>query len=105
MALAAFSVLSFVCASTAEFTVVRHVSDAPRSLEPAVIPEAQFVVPITSKAPRRQSKKHNLASLRAHASPNKTAILVGADLDEEYLTDITVGGQTFTAIVDTGRYV
>ncbi|KAJ6580924.1 aspartic peptidase domain-containing protein [Mycena capillaripes] len=102
MALTVLSLLSLVCATTAEFTVVRHVSEAPRSLEPAVIPEAQFVVPITSKAPRRQSKKSNLASLRAHASPNNTATLLGADFDEEYLTDITVGGQTFTAIVDTG---
>ncbi|KAJ7881202.1 aspartic peptidase domain-containing protein [Mycena leptocephala] len=102
MALAALSVLSLVCAIAAEITVVRHVSQAPRSLDPAVIPEAQFVVPLTSKAPRRKSKKTHLASLRAHASNNKTAILAGADLDEEYLTDITVGGQTFTAIVDTG---
>ncbi|KAJ7132351.1 acid protease [Mycena epipterygia] len=43
-----------------------------------------------------------LASLRSHASNNNTAILAGSDLDEEYLTNITVGGQTFTAIVDTG---
>ncbi|KAJ6457398.1 aspartic peptidase domain-containing protein [Mycena vitilis] len=101
MVYAALSVLSLVCATTAEFNVVRHVSRAPRSVEPAVIPAAQFVVPITSRAPRRQSKKSNLAALRAHAS-NNTAILAGADLDEEYLTDITVGGQNFSAIVDTG---
>ncbi|KAJ7860410.1 aspartic peptidase domain-containing protein [Mycena olivaceomarginata] len=92
MVLASLSVLSLVCAATAEFNVVRHVSHAPRSLEPAVIPEAQFVVPITSTAPRRKSKKSNLASLRASAAPNNTAVLEGADFDQE----------TFTAIVDTG---
>ncbi|KAJ6616971.1 acid protease [Mycena sp. CBHHK59/15] len=43
-----------------------------------------------------------MSSLRSHASNNNTAILAGSDLDEEYLTNITVGGQTFTAIVDTG---
>jgi hypothetical protein len=105
MVLASLSVLSLVCAATAEFNVVRHVSHAPRSLEPAVIPEAQFVVPITSTAPRRKSKKSNLASLRASAAPNNTVVLEGADFDQEYLTEVTVGGQTFTAIVDTGRFV
>ncbi|KAJ7249530.1 aspartic peptidase domain-containing protein [Mycena haematopus] len=105
MVFAAAVVLSLVCASTvtAEFNVVRHVSQAPRSLEPAVIPAAQFVVPITSTAPRRRSKKSNLASLRATTSlNNNTAILEGADLDQEYLTNVTIGGQTFTAIIDTG---
>ncbi|KAJ7483177.1 acid protease [Mycena latifolia] len=43
-----------------------------------------------------------LSLLRSHASNNNTAVLAGSDLDEEYLTNITVGGQTFTAIVDTG---
>ncbi|KAJ7708902.1 acid protease [Mycena rosella] len=43
-----------------------------------------------------------LSSLRSHASLNNTAVLAGADLDQEYLSNITVGGQTFTAIVDTG---
>ncbi|KAJ7308516.1 acid protease [Mycena albidolilacea] len=102
MVLASLSVLLLVCAATAEFNIVRHVSHAPRSLEPAVIPEAQFVVPITSTAPRRKSKKSNLESLRAFAAPNNTAVLEGADFDQEYLTEVTVGGQTFTAIVDTG---
>ncbi|KAF8166541.1 aspartic peptidase domain-containing protein [Mycena galopus ATCC 62051] len=100
MVLATAVVLSLaICAATAEFNVVRHVSHAPRSLAPAVIPAAQFVVPIISKAPRRQSKKSNLASLRANASPNNTAVLEGADLDQEYLTNVTIGGQTFTAII------
>ncbi|KAJ7173547.1 acid protease [Mycena filopes] len=44
-----------------------------------------------------------MTALRAKISAsNDTAVLAGADLDQEYLTDITVGGQTFTAIVDTG---
>ncbi|KAF8183823.1 acid protease [Mycena galopus ATCC 62051] len=102
MVLAVTVVLSVVCAATAEFSAVRHVSNAPRSVEPAVIPAAQFVVPITSKAPRRQSKKSNLASLRASRSLHNTAVLEGASLDQEYLTNGTVGGQTFTVIIDTG---
>ncbi|KAJ7777209.1 aspartic peptidase domain-containing protein [Mycena metata] len=102
MVSAALSVLSFVAATTAEFTVVSHVSTAPRSIVPAVIPPAEFVVPITGKSPRRQTKKDALSALRSHASKNNTAVLAGADLDQEYLTDITIGGQTFTAIVDTG---
>ncbi|KAJ7780230.1 acid protease [Mycena maculata] len=43
-----------------------------------------------------------LSALRAKASTNNTAVLAGSDLDQEYLTNITVGGQTFPVIVDTG---
>ncbi|KAJ7623708.1 acid protease [Roridomyces roridus] len=44
-----------------------------------------------------------MTSLRGHVSSNNfTAVLAGSDFDQEYLTNITVGGQTFPAIVDTG---
>ncbi|EIN11164.1 acid protease [Punctularia strigosozonata HHB-11173 SS5] len=35
-------------------------------------------------------------------SKTPTSTLAGSDQDEEYLTDITVGGQSFKVIVDTG---
>nr|GAT51413.1 acid protease [Mycena chlorophos] len=103
-ALAALSVLSLACASSAEFVVSRHVSNVARTVvEPADIPPAQFVMPITQTTPRRASKKANLAALRAYLCGDKdTAVLSGSDLDQEYLTDVTVGGQTFPLIVDTG---
>ncbi|KAJ7065390.1 aspartic peptidase domain-containing protein [Mycena amicta] len=102
-ALAALSVLSLASASTArsDFTVVRHISHAA-PVEAAVIPPAQFIAPITAKAPRRSSKKAHITNLRSKVSGNTTATLAGADLDQEYLTEITVGGQTFPVIVDTG---
>ncbi|KAJ7663837.1 acid protease [Mycena polygramma] len=43
-----------------------------------------------------------MSALRGRAAPNNITTLVGSDHDLEYLTDITVGGQNFKVIVDTG---
>jgi hypothetical protein len=111
------SVLSLLGAAHAEFNIVRRVSLAPHAKEAAILPPAQFSVPFTAKTPRRSSKKSALAALRgkpAKRVPGKapvtgaggtTVVVDGSDFDDEYLTNVTVGGQHFSLIIDTGRCV
>ncbi|KAJ7743456.1 aspartic peptidase domain-containing protein [Mycena maculata] len=98
--LAVLSALSLVGAAQAEYTVVRRTSLAPRSQEAAVLPPAEFSIPFTGKVSQRKSKKSALAALRGKSS--STVVVDGSDFDEEYLTNVTVGGQHFSLIVDTG---
>jgi hypothetical protein len=70
----------------------------------AALGPAEHVVPFIGKVARSQAKRSLRTTLRQRASgKNYTAILAGADFDEEYLADLTAGGQTFKVIVDTGR--
>ncbi|KAJ6541051.1 acid protease [Mycena vulgaris] len=103
--LAVLSVLSLLSATRAEYNIVRHVSPAPRSRAVAELPPADFAVPFTAKAPRRKSKKSALAALRGKtraAGGGSTVVVDGSDFDDEYLTNVTIGGQHFSLIVDTG---
>ncbi|KAJ7493834.1 acid protease [Mycena latifolia] len=104
--LAVISVLSLLSAARAEYNIVRHASLAPRSKEAAALPPADFAVPFTAKTPRRKSKKAALAALRgqnrAGSGTSDTVGVEGTFGDEEYLTNITIGGQHFSVIVDTG---
>jgi len=71
-------------------------------------------VPFTAKTPRRSSKKSALAALRGKpakkvpgskapsAGGGSTVVVDGSDFDDEYLTNVTVGGQHFSLIIDTG---
>lgn len=75
------------------------------SVEPEVLPPAQFSVALGAKAPR-SSYKGNMRSAvlkKAKASnyTDYTGILAGGGGDEEYLTDTMIGGQTFQVIVDS----
>ncbi|KAJ7107916.1 aspartic peptidase domain-containing protein [Mycena epipterygia] len=100
--LAIFSLLTLLSDATrADFQAAGHVS---RTKEAAVLPTADFVLPITSKVPRRESKKKALAALLGKSSNSSSDIasLAGAAFDHEYLVNITVGGKTFNAILDTG---
>ncbi|KAF7322169.1 Acid protease [Mycena kentingensis (nom. inval.)] len=102
-----------------EGTVVRLRAVAPRSVEEraaTVIPAAEFSVAIGGKTQRRKAKKAALERLRGKpsprvpgrrpgSSPSGGGITVGVDgafFDEEYLTNATIGGQTFSLIIDTG---
>ncbi|KAJ7466275.1 aspartic peptidase domain-containing protein [Mycena galericulata] len=99
--LAVLSALSLVGAAQAEFTFVRRTSVAPRSQTAAVLPPADFSVPFSGKVPRRKSKRSALAALRGKGASD-TVVVDGSDFDEEYLTNVTIGGQHFSLIVDTG---
>ncbi|KAJ7049919.1 aspartic peptidase domain-containing protein [Mycena amicta] len=69
-----------------------------------------FSVAISGKVPRRKSKKDALAKLRGRptcksdqaGTSNNTVVLDGSDFEDEYLTNVTVGGQHFSLIIDTG---
>jgi len=74
-----------------------------------VLPPADFTAAITAKTPRRKSKKAALAALRGKTTPSRAAVagsttvaVDGSDFDDEYLTNVTVGGQHFSLIIDTG---
>ena len=92
--------LAVECVSAIDIRYVRS-SRAP-STAPVDLPEADIVVNLTEKVPRPSFKKEMLRSLRGGGRDTTGSIAGSAD-DEEYLTDITVGGQHFKAIVDTGR--
>jgi hypothetical protein len=71
------------------------------------IPEAQFNVPIVGSVKKREAKKASLAKLLARGHPrggqgSSTAPIAGADLDEEYVVNVTVGPHTYALIIDTG---
>ncbi|KAF7315938.1 Acid protease [Mycena indigotica] len=94
--------------------VVRHSAASPRALDgraATVIPPADFSVAITGKTPRRRAKKVALERLRGKPTfkstrpgrgGSSTVPVDGSDFDDEYLTNVTVGGQHFSLIIDTG---
>ncbi|KAJ6622083.1 aspartic peptidase domain-containing protein [Mycena sp. CBHHK59/15] len=103
MRLAVLSILSLFGAIHAKPNVARQVSLAPRSLEAVSIPKADFAFPFTKKAPRGKARKNAPgASLRGNKSRGNTASVAGTEFDQVYLTNITVGGQNFSVIVDSG---
>jgi predicted aspartyl protease len=107
MARLAFAAIAIAVASAgAAAHTVRPVS-LPVRTDAVVetLPAADFAVSLTAKTPRSTRKKEMLRALRgSKSSKASTASLAGSDQDEEYLTDITIGGQSFKVIVDTGRY-
>ena len=93
--------LLLAVASAAALDIRRLAS--PRSVAQTVdLPKAQFVAEFTGSVPRSAQKNAILRQLRGPAS--KTIQIAGSDGDEEYLTNITIGGQHFDVIIDTGRY-
>jgi hypothetical protein len=107
---------SFIDQSSAKATVKKM--SLPRrnsELEYTTIPRAATSVPITGTATRRSSKTASLNAVRNHINghlPNggghgghqkpSSIPLVGAPLGLDYLVNITVGGQTFAVVIDTG---
>lgn len=80
---------------------IQRVTSQREVAQNTAIPPASFVAHLSQKVPRRSSKKHALRELRRTSS--KTAVVIGTDDDEEYATAVTVGGQDFQVIIDTGR--
>ena len=71
------------------------------ALTTEILPAAQFLVSLTEKVPRQMYKKKLLEALRTGLSA-PTAVLAGSANDVQYLANITVGGEKFKVIVDTG---
>ncbi|KAJ7854535.1 aspartic peptidase domain-containing protein [Mycena olivaceomarginata] len=89
--------LHLLGAAKARFTVVKNRAlDFPRP-EATSFPTAEFSIPFAGKAPRRKS--------RGVYSAGNSTNTVALDVDRfevDYLANITIGGQDFTVIVDTG---
>jgi hypothetical protein len=82
--------------------VIRRVAPLTNvALATEVLPAAQFSVPLTEKVPRQTYKKKLLEALRTGLS-TPTAVLAGSAHDIQYLANVTVGGENFKLIVDTG---
>lgn len=103
MVLLAITVLALV-ASTHAYDIHRIAAASSGTVQTDVIPKAKFYVPLTGKTPKHAYKKQLLNALRDQGSKpsNYTAVVAGSNQDGEYLTDITIGGQKFKIIVDTG---
>lgn len=102
MAALAFFVAALAVSAQA-YDVRRFSSKTSGSEGPEVLPPAQYAIPLAQKVPRHPYKTNiRNAVLKHKKAANYTGILAGSDDDEEYLTDITIGEQNFTVIVDTG---
>ena len=87
--------LALLEVAVGEIALQRRVSHAPKRKEAANIPAADFYVSIVDTTPRSNAKKTLMK--------NFTASAAGSDLDEEYLVNVTIGGQPFSIQIDTGR--
>ncbi|KAJ7211719.1 acid protease [Mycena pura] len=93
--------LFFTAVASAQ--ALRHARNHQNTVPlPTLLPPASFLAPIVSRTPRRLSKVEALRSLRSSGGASHIALLVGAQHDYEYLTNVTVGGQSFSVVVDTG---
>ncbi|KAF7971938.1 hypothetical protein HWV62_19387 [Athelia sp. TMB] len=100
MAPLTFLVLALAAVSAQSYEIRRTAPATSGALATEVLPRAQYLLPLTGKAPRSKAKKAALSALTKTSS--YTAVLAGSYYDQEYLTDITIGGQAFKVIVDTG---
>jgi hypothetical protein len=77
------------------------------------LPAAPYSVAFSKKVPRRKEKINALSALCGHrhggsghgAKPisQTTVPLAGSNFDSDYLVNITIGGQNFSLILDSGR--
>jgi hypothetical protein len=92
-------------ASAKDAVYISHASATNvATLSSQPLPQADFALPLT-KQPRSASRAkimHNLKKKIGAAKGNFIESIVGAEGDAEYLTAITIGGQNFTTIIDTG---
>lgn len=84
------------------YTLNRVAPVTSGAVEIKMLPAAQFSTPLIDKIPRRAFKRRMLTRASIAEPSNYTSILQGGSLDSEYLAEITIGGQNFKVIVDTG---
>jgi hypothetical protein len=96
--MAPFLRLAAFVASACAYDIRRVAPATNLTLPTEVLPAAQFSVPLVEKVPRTTFKKNLLKALRG----GRLATLAGSANDAEYVTDITISGQTFKIVVDTG---
>jgi len=102
-ALSLFIVAALAVCGHASPYDIRRIARATDTVLSTNIPAAQFSVALTDKISRQGHKKSPLDGLRRQGFLNSpTAVLAGTYSDAQYLTDITIGGQNFKVVVDTG---
>ncbi|KAJ7798934.1 acid protease [Mycena olivaceomarginata] len=71
----------------------------------SVLPAASYSVAFSKKVPRRKAKVDALSALRGSVVSRHaytTVPLAGSNLDTDYLVNVTIGGQNFSLIIDSG---
>lgn len=99
--IAALWIISFLACTHAELHEVRYEPLIHRSQG---IAQASLCVPFTGRTTRHKGKQSLLESLLGKSRKSTTVTLDGTRLDHEYIADVTIGGQSFKLIVDTGRF-
>lgn len=104
LAVASLAVVSELVAAS-QFSA-HFVSKHPNPSAPIptrFLPAAEHSLQISGKAPRSTARKNLRNQLRQYLtkSTGYAAPLAGSDFDVEYLVNGTIGGQSFSFIVDT----
>ncbi|KAF8315777.1 aspartic peptidase domain-containing protein [Cantharellus anzutake] len=91
---------TFVAASPTDSELVR--ASSPSASLDSIIPPASKLLPLVSQ-PRSMYKKQLVEGICRNLPDHFwTTSLAGSSLDQEYLANVTIGGQNFSLIVDTG---
>ncbi|KAF7971953.1 hypothetical protein HWV62_19417 [Athelia sp. TMB] len=94
-------VTALAAISTQAYEIRERAPITSDALTTEVLPQAQFTMPFSGRIARSKSKQEALRSARNRSS-SYTTVLAGGLSDQEYLTDISIGGQDFKVLVDTG---
>ncbi|KAJ7798925.1 acid protease [Mycena olivaceomarginata] len=71
----------------------------------SVLPAASYSVAFSKKVPRRKAKVDALSALCGgivSRHPYTTVPLAGSNMDTDYLVNVTIGGQNFSLVIDSG---
>jgi hypothetical protein len=94
MTFATISLLAFAVSTCQAAHAVQQFATEPSVQAVTTIPPAQHYAPLTGKTAARASKQTYKKELVQHLSGTPfTGHLAGASMDQEYFTQITIGGQ------------
>ncbi|KAJ7861676.1 aspartic peptidase domain-containing protein [Mycena olivaceomarginata] len=100
-------VLTLFCAVPGHLASPAPQPDAhhPALSSRSVLPAASHSVAFSKKVPRRKAKVDALSAFRGGVVSRHTYTtvpLAGSNLDTDYLVNVTIGGQNFSLIIDSG---
>jgi hypothetical protein len=103
MALVSAALLALAASNAHAAHTVQRLAHVPSVAAATDIPPAAHFAPITGRIGASARRRAYKKAVVQHATDRVyTGELAGAGFDEEYTTAITVGGQNFTVIFDTG---
>src|ERR1700761_1705088 len=98
-----------VSVSTADPNVLirRHVAplDQRAAVEGALMPAAEFTSSLVARIPRTNAKRSLLSTLMGRKDKHEAFTNVVDRAQFDYVTNITIGGQSFLATIDSGRCI